>query len=157
MFGIDLVLVFSNLKFKTMKNNIDYVPAVKNLLDSVFDTYLETGEVTDSVLKKKPISHDLLESDEDFLLKLYVAGYKKEDFTIKVENNQLTVAAASVTDSVEGYRTVRSTNIKGAINKTFKLNEKVLPEDISASYEQGVLTLKLPKSKAEVKRTIEIK
>jgi len=139
-----------------MKNNIDYVPAVKNLLDSVFDTYLDADGRTNTIVKKKPTPHELLESDDDFILKIYVPGFSKKDFDIKIEEGKLIISSISKSEIPEGYKVVRSTYLNGQVYKAFKLDEKVDAENIKASYDQGILALNLPKSNKEIKRTITI-
>lgn len=140
-----------------MKNNtIDYVPAVKNLLDSVFDTYIDHEGRTETQLKKKPVSYELLESENDFVLNVHASGYSKGDFEVKVEANKLIISSMVKKELKEGYKLLRSNIVKGDIYKVFELNDKVEAENISASYEQGVLTLTLPKSKKEIKKTITV-
>ena len=155
---MEFVINSSNLKTnRDMKNNIDYVPAVKNLLDSVFDTYLDVDNRTDVTLRKKRVLHELLESDKDFVLQLHVSGYTKEDFEIKVEQNQLIISSAKEKITPEGYKVLRTNVPSGQIYKVFNLNDKIEAENITASYEQGILSLTLPKSHKDVNKTIEIK
>ena len=139
-----------------MKNSIDYMPSVQDLLDTVFDAYKSPDQTVDKKPKVKSLSHDLLESDKEFLIKLYVPGYSREDLDIKVDNNRLIISSKVKQETPEGYKVIRTSNAQGEIYKVFKLDEKIEAENIEANLSKGVLALSLPKATKELKRTIKI-
>lgn len=138
--------------------NTNYIPVVKSILDSVYDNYFEAGATKDSALVNKKVAHEVFESDQNFLLKLYVPGYQKNDFDIKIDKNELIVSSNAELDQPEGYKVVQSTVKNGKIYKTFQLSNAVDTEGIKATYENGVLSFlisKLEKTKSVRNITID--
>lgn len=100
-------------------------------------------------------SVNIKETDDQFVLELAAPGLKKEDFHIEVEQDQLILSAEKESTQEEYNR--REFNYS-SFRKSFHLDHTIDTEQISAQYEDGVLTLSLPKkeeAKKEVKR-IEI-
>jgi HSP20 family protein len=103
---------------------------------------------------------NIKESEIGFELELAIPGKKKEDFNIEVDNDVLTVSMETKSEdetSEENYtrREFSYTSFK----RSFTLPETVDNEKIKASYENGILTFKLPKKEDALpkpKRLIEI-
>jgi HSP20 family protein len=101
---------------------------------------------------------DLLETDDAFRLRLDVPGMSKDDITINLQNNTLTVSgerASERTEENEEY--VRVERAFGTFHRTFALPNAVDAERIEAAYENGVLTIHVPKTETSTRRQIEIK
>ena len=94
---------------------------------------------------------NISETKDLFELELNVPGRNKEDFKITVDKNILTVSF----DKKEEVKDENKKEIKKefslqSFKRSFTLDEKIVAEDIAAKYENGLLTLSLPK-KEEVK------
>ncbi|AQX04553.1 Hsp20/alpha crystallin family protein [Elizabethkingia meningoseptica] len=90
----------------------------------------------------KPVN--ISENEEYYALQLFAAGLKKEAFTISVKDRVLTISYKAAEDKEKAqyiYQEVYSTSFE----RSFQLNEKVASENISAGYEDGILTVILPK------------
>jgi len=89
-------------------------------------------------------SVNILETADAYILKLYAAGLRKDLFTISIDEDVLNISyqpeAASTEDKFiyEEYRPM-------AFERAFKLNDKVLKDQINAAYTDGVLEVTLPK------------
>lgn len=121
--------------------NVNYSPIVKSLFDTVYNSYLEK----DSALNHKKVEHEVYESEHDFILKLFVPGYQKTDFEVKIEKNQLSISTLNETNQPENYKLLARTTKDGKIFKTFTLTDSIDSEKISANYENGVLSFVIPK------------
>ena len=89
---------------------------------------------------------DVVETAEAFELHLAVPGFRKEDLTLNVEKNNLTVSGERPRPADEEGRTYRVAESRyGTFERTFSLPDTVNAADISASLELGILTVKLPK------------
>lgn len=77
-------------------------------------------------------------------------GLKKEDVSIDVHNGVLTVAGESKqsTEHDENGYVVRERRF-GKFSRAVSLPQGVKPDDIKASFENGVLTVQFPKTSAE--------
>jgi HSP20 family protein len=100
---------------------------------------------------------DIVEDKEEFLLRAELPGVPKENIKVEVKENRLTVSGnkESVHKEAKGeYRYVESSY--GAFSRSFELPRNVHAGDIKAEYAHGVLTLRIPKAKEALPRTIEI-
>lgn len=103
---------------------------------------------------------NIQENEKDFLLELAVPGRKKDDFTMDVDDNVLTIAAENknTKEVNEGNYSRREFNYS-SFKRAFTLPETVNEDSIKANYEDGVLTITLPKKEEalpKAKRFIEI-
>jgi HSP20 family protein len=105
---------------------------------------------------------NIMESDDDFSVLVAAPGKTKEDFNIELDNDVLTISseAKEVKDNTsEDGKFTRKEFSYNSFKRAFSLPETINNQNISATYEQGVLTITLPKkeeSKVQAKRMIEI-
>ena len=94
---------------------------------------------------------DVYEDEHKVTLKIEVPGIDEKDIDVRVENNTLTVHGErriEKEEKEENYRRVERQY--GAFTRAFTLPQTVDADNVSASYEKGVLKIALPK-KAEAK------
>jgi HSP20 family protein len=98
---------------------------------------------------------DIYETGDGLVVKADLPGVSKEKLNVGVENNLLTIRgeAAHVAPGDSIYREY------GLVNffRQFELNEKVDQSKISAEFNHGVLTLKLPKAEEAKPKKIDVK
>ena len=96
---------------------------------------------------------NIKETNDAYVLVLSAPGRTKEDFKINLEKNLLTISSEKKSEeNKENEKQIRSEFILQSFKRTFTLDEKIEAEKIEAKYENGLLTLNLPK-KEEVKLT----
>lgn len=94
---------------------------------------------------------NIFESQDDFQIELLVPGRLKEDFKISVDKKLLTIGYEAPQAKEDENRTVvRSEFSMQSFRRAFQLDEKINADAIEAKYENGILTVILPK-KEEVK------
>lgn len=104
---------------------------------------------------------NIKETDNAFNVELMAPGMKKEDFKIEVDNDLLSISAEVKTENTEkeeGKFTRREFGYS-SFKRAFTLPETVNDENITASYENGILTIGLPKKEEalpKAKRLIDI-
>jgi HSP20 family protein len=95
-------------------------------------------------------SFDVWETQDAYVFKADVPGFREQDIDVSLANNRLTISgkreAEQVSDSDTYYCSERSS---GMFTRTFTLPEGCNPDQIRAELKDGVLTLKVPKT-AEV-------
>jgi HSP20 family protein len=94
---------------------------------------------------------DVYEDEHTVTLKIEVPGIDEKDIDVRIENNLLTVHGErkiEKEEKEENYRRVERQY--GSFTRTFTLPTTVDSENVSASYDKGVLKVALPK-KAEAK------
>jgi HSP20 family protein len=106
---------------------------------------------------------NIKENNSNFVIELAVPGLTKESFAIEIEKDVLKVSAnvAPESDStdteVKSQFTRKEFNFR-SFNRSFTLPETVDAADIKANYNDGILSISLPKKevKEEIKRMVEI-
>jgi HSP20 family protein len=94
---------------------------------------------------------DVYEDEHDITLKIEVPGIDEKDIDVRIENNTLTVHGErkiEKEEKEENYRRIERQY--GSFTRTFTLPNTVDSDSVSATYEKGVLKVKLAK-KAEAK------
>jgi len=94
---------------------------------------------------------DVYEDEHNVTLKIEVPGIDEKDIDVRLENNTLTVHGErkfEKEEKEENYRRVESQY--GSFTRSFTLPNTVDAEHATASYDKGVLKIKLAK-KAEAK------
>ena len=100
---------------------------------------------------------DIFEEDHAIRITAEIPGVRAEDVKLTVENNVLTIqgtkqqVAEERTDRVHRYE-----RTYGAFERSFTLPTTVDAGTIKASYENGVLTVNLPKVEKAKPRQIEV-
>lgn len=100
---------------------------------------------------------NIAETDKAYSIDLAVPGFKKEDFKVKVDKNIITISAETKSESSEEKKeyTRREYNYS-SFSRSFRLPDNVKDDAISATYDNGILKLVLPKSNVQVTATKEI-
>lgn len=111
---------------------------------------------------KNMMKTDIRETDDAYLLDLELPGFRKDEINVRLENGYLTISAEKAVeadaDKTAG-KVLRKERYEGSLERSFYVGESVRPEEIAASYENGVLQLSVPKRTARKdpeKKTIEI-
>jgi HSP20 family protein len=100
---------------------------------------------------------NIIEDDKSFTLSLAAPGLKKEDFHIQMNGTMLTISSEKEEQKEEkDERMTRNEYNFTSFTRTFNVPEDIEMEKIAANYENGVLTLMLPK-KEEAKRMMQTK
>ena len=100
--------------------------------------------VREDVLHFPPVN--IIDKADRYLLELSSPGFEKADFNIKLEENLLTISTEKkVENSNEGEKVIRKEFSYKTFKRSFTIDEKIDAEYISAKYENGILSLDLPK------------
>ena len=106
------------------------------------------------------IRTDISEKDGEYLLEAELPGFNKEDIQIEIAGDMLNISAehkqeTENKDQKTGY--IRRERRYGSFRRNFDITG-IDAETISASYENGILRMTLPKKAAlpEVSRRIEL-
>ena len=100
---------------------------------------------------------DILETENELVLKMDVPEVELKDVDIRLENQTLTVKGERKfekrEDSKAYHRIERS---YGTFARTFNLPDTVDTENVRADYKNGVLNITLPKKEVAKPRTIKV-
>ncbi|GGX08769.1 hypothetical protein GCM10010297_32780 [Streptomyces malachitofuscus] len=99
---------------------------------------------------------DAYRSGDDFLVHFDLPGIDPETIELDVERNVLTVRAERRSPAPEGAETVVAERPTGTFTRQLFLGETLDTDRIDASYEAGVLTVRIPVAEQAKPRRIEI-
>ena len=130
---------------------------------NVYDPFRAFDELQRSFFNERPVlgfRTDVIDSGDAYKLDAELPGFKKEDISIDVENDVLTISAERKLDRDESKRPnyVKRERFYGSFSRSFDVSG-INVEGIEAAYADGILTLTMPKKveTAPAKRSLEIK
>jgi HSP20 family protein len=99
---------------------------------------------------------DLYQEKEAFLVRAELPGFRKEDLSVEVNDGLLTVTGHSKTETKAGDSEAKALSGERRVTRTISLPEQVKVDAIQAKYENGILTVTLPKVEEAKPRQIAI-
>lgn len=133
-----------------LTNNKKY----RSFRDEFWDNFFSPAEQHSH--NGRMLSTDIEEKEDSYVVNVDVPGAKKEDINVDLENGYLTIGVLEKEEK-EDKKYLHHERFFGSYSRTFYLGE-VDKENVSASLDNGVLTIVLPKSKpVSNKSRIEIK
>ena len=105
---------------------------------------------------------DVREHEDHFEVDVDLPGFKKDEIRLELENGVLTVHAAKDLEKEKtdkAGKVIRQERFSGAMQRSFYVGEALTEEDIGAKFENGVLSLNIPKKdvrKLPEKKVIQI-
>jgi HSP20 family protein len=112
---------------------------------SFFDS-LAGRPVNGAALRRWVPATDLVEHDDQYVLRSDLPGVNDGDVKVELEDNVLTISGQRRSEHEQrkdGYRRVERSF--GSFSRSLTLPEGVDPEQIHASFERGVLEVTIPK------------
>jgi HSP20 family protein len=101
---------------------------------------------------------DVTEDDKEFVIKAELPEVRKEDVKVLVEDGMLKISGERKFEKEEkGKRYHRVERAYGSFERSFLLPEACKPDEMDASYKDGMLTLHVPKSEVARPKAIEVK
>ena len=99
---------------------------------------------------------DLYEDKDNFVVRVELPGLKKEDVDVSLHNGSVVVSGERKAETnVEG-KVSRAERFFGRFQRAVALPKPVTASKVTASYQDGILTVTLPKTEEAKPRQIEI-
>lgn len=101
---------------------------------------------------------DVFDRKDSVELKAELPGMDSDDIQIEVEDNVLTIKGErKFEEKVEDERYYRIERRFGSFQRSLALPQGVKADEIQAAYEDGILTVTVPKAEEEKPKRIEVK
>ncbi len=100
---------------------------------------------------------DLVEEGSEYVLRADLPGLDEQDVKIELDERVLTISgqrSEERRDRAEGY--VRYERASGGFSRSLTLPEGVDPDSIGATFDKGVLEVRIPKPEARKPRRVTI-
>jgi HSP20 family protein len=128
-------------------------------MNRMFDEFFRggNGEAAGTELSSWTPAVDIHETDDGFVIKAELPGVSKDDVSIDVHQNTLTLRGQRKHEAeVKNERYHRVERAYGTFQRSFVLPAIVDQDKVQATYKDGVLELHLPKSEAAKPKRIAI-
>jgi HSP20 family protein len=126
-------------------------------MNRLFSTVLDAPGAGGGTARRWAPAMDLTETEDSFVLHADLPGMTEQDVSIELEDNVLTVSGerkSAHEESREGFHRVERGF--GAFSRSLTLPQGVDPEAVSASFEHGVLEVRIAKPEQRKPRKISI-
>jgi HSP20 family protein len=101
---------------------------------------------------------DVSESDSEYVVRADLPAVRREDVSVTIDNDALTIAGERKFDKEEKSEKVhRRESFRGMFSRSLSLPDDANADGIRAESKDGVLTVHIPKAKRERAKAIEIK
>jgi len=140
-------------RVSTLRDEIDQI------FNQVFDRFLDTPDATRSgqFLSGWLPAVDLYEDKDNFVVKAELPGMKKEEIDISLHDGFLTLSGERKQEQKhESSEVYRSERFLGRFQRSINLPSKVNADKITATYQDGVLTVVLPKAEEVKPKQIQV-
>ena len=136
-----------------------YLPTVfgENLMDMFDDfdrSFFRGFNRPERTLYGKNAAHlmktDVKETEDSFEVDVDLPGFKKDEIKLELNNGYLTISTEKSLEKKEEKegKVIRQERFAGSMQRSFYVGQTLTEEDIKAKYENGVLSLTLPKKDA---------
>ena len=133
---------------------------LQNEMNRLFSTFFDpadAGGTNGAALRRWVPAMDLVEAEDHFVLRADLPGLGPDDVNVEVEDNVLTLSGerkAEHESKGEGYYRVERSS--GHFRRSLTLPEGVDLDHIDASFDKGVLEIRIPKPEQRKPRKISI-
>jgi HSP20 family protein len=131
---------------------------LQNEMNRLFNTVFDAPSPGNGgTLRRWMPAMDLVETEDHFVLRADLPGMTEDDVKIEFEDGTLTISGerkAEHESKNEGYYRVE--RAFGSFSRSLTLPQGVDPESVTASFDNGVLEVRIPKPEERKPRRIEI-
>jgi HSP20 family protein len=103
-----------------------------------------------------PIPFDLAELPDALVVRAYLPGFRREDVSVEVRDHRLAIKAERRLPQRDDLTWLHVESPYGLFLRTIELGTDVLTDQIEAAWQDGVLTIRLPRAEAARPRRIPI-
>jgi HSP20 family protein len=101
---------------------------------------------------------DIVEDDQEYLIKAELPEVKKEDIKVSVANDVLTISGERAMMKEEKTKKCRRIERSyGSFARSFALPDDADPAKVAAEFKDGLLKVRLPKSAKMLTRSVDVK
>ena len=145
------------MRREKMKKGMDSKAVIDKMLE-------DTSKTIDSIkndIEKTIVDYtfvpgkDIIETDDSIIVRVDLAGIKKENIDLNLTETKLRVKAEFEDELIDD---IRGNNRRPTlIRRTVRFPRKVCPNEAEAKFENGLLTVEVPKLEKKQSFTVNIK
>jgi HSP20 family protein len=127
------------------------------MFEDVFNERLTPFISSMSSMMAPTFKVDISEDEKSVYLSADIPGVRKEDVKVTMEDNVISICAERTQEEEEKKKNYhRVERSWGSLSRSFTIGDNVDNENITATYDNGVLKIVVPKKEPEPKKSKEI-
>lgn len=141
-----------------MNNLRIFEPALSDSFESMFKRFMTPARV-DVDSGSLDMRVDVTEKDGTYTVRVDLPGVKKDDINVRIDGNivQIDAEVKHEKDTKDsGGKVLRSERYYGAVSRAFTVAQDVDDTKATAKYQDGVLTLELPKKATSTSKRLTV-
>lgn len=100
---------------------------------------------------------DIYESENGIVLKAELPGVKKEDVSVEIKDNVLTLKGERAEEKEVGEENYyRRERCFGSFQRSFNLEQSIQPEKVKAKFKDGILEVEIPRPEEEKPKKVTV-
>ncbi len=99
---------------------------------------------------------DLYQNNDNLIALIELPGMRKEDIEVSLHDGMLTIAGERKTETQDAEKAERSERYVGKFRRSVTLPTRVDANKVSATYKDGILTVRLPKAEEAKPKQIQV-
>lgn len=135
-----------------LKERDHLIRSFDNIFDDMFKNAFPTfGDMGVSAGKGAYPKVNVVSFDDRVEIVAELAGFTKDDIDLEIEEDVLTISGKSPQKETEEVTYYLRELKRSSFRRSFKVNDNVEMSKVSAAFDNGLLTISLPRIKEEVK------
>ena len=132
--------------------------SLRDAMDRLFsESYIRPTGLWPSFVERNSFPVDVYETNQDVVLKASLPGAKPEDIDISIVGDTVAIEGhTEETTEVKEECYVRRERRYGSISRTLTLPTTIQADRAEARFENGVLTLTMPKAEEVTPKTVRV-
>lgn len=133
--------------------------SLRDAMDRLFeDSFVQPGWGWIAPLRSADLAIDMFEKDNEVVVKATLPGIKPEEVDVKITGDTLTIRGeAKEENEVKEENYIRKERRYGAFLRSVTLPSGLKTDKAEAKFENGVLTLTIPKAEEVKPKIIKVK
>ena len=145
----------------TRWNPVREMATMQNMMDRLFEDWRPFFEEGRTATGANPLALDVHEDDQSYIITTELPGVKSDEIQVRQEGDYLVIVAETHDEYESHEQSGRRALIRerrfGRYSRRLRLPQDVAYDKAEATYQDGVLTLTLPKSEERQPRTIPVR
>ena len=143
------------VRWDPLRNVANLQDRINRMFNEAFTT--SKGFEDEVSMSSRRPAVDIFDTENAILIKAELPGIKKDDVSVDVKNNVLTIKGARSFDKeIKEENYYRKERSFGKFQRSFTLPEAIDPAAIKANFKNGVLEIKVPKPEGKMPKQISI-
>ncbi|SMO63224.1 Hsp20/alpha crystallin family protein [Fodinibius sediminis] len=144
----------------TRYSEFPVIESIRRDMDRIFDDLIPSAWRMDKDEKALGLwapRTDMSETDDEYVVTVDLPGISKKEIEVNYQNNRLTISGERKKEEKEEKKDfIRKERYEGRFLRSFTLPTKVKDDDIKASFQDGVLTVHVPKAEVSKQKKVTI-